>query len=97
MDEIRDGICINCGAHKMLHHYKHPHLCPLDGVEAPVGKPQEWQDSYFETAVSFGTRAEAVMDAIRQSNIGDNVIIHNSDGSINCIITIKCKERPECI
>lgn len=40
-------ICKNCGADKGIHHYK-TLQCPVGGVEARVGKEQEWMDIRFE-------------------------------------------------
>jgi acyl CoA:acetate/3-ketoacid CoA transferase alpha subunit len=41
------------------------------------------------------TKPEAIVDAIRQSEVGDTIIIHNSDGSVWCVIKIETKEHPE--
>lgn len=40
-------------------------------------------------------KPEAILDAIRQADVGDDVIIHNDDGSVYCIINILTKEHPE--
>ena len=45
--------------------------------------------------MSKQTKAEAILDAIRQTDVGSDVIIHNEDMSIFCILTVKCKEHPE--
>lgn len=92
-EEVRGKKCVNCGAEKGLHHYEHPHACPMDGLEAPIGATQFWGETHFETDESFRTRPEAIIDAIKKSGIGDDVIIHNEDGSINSIVTVKCKEH----
>ena len=41
------------------------------------------------------TKAEAVMDAIRQTDVGSDIIIQNEDMSIAYILTMKCIEHPE--
>lgn len=41
------------------------------------------------------TKAEAVLDAIRKTDVGSDIIIQNEDMSIFCILTVKCKEHPE--
>jgi len=41
------------------------------------------------------SKAEAVMQAIRWVDVGGEVIIHNEDGSVFCILIVKCKEHPE--
>ena len=40
-------------------------------------------------------KSEAILDAIRQTDVGSDVIIHNENMSIFCILTVKCKEHPE--
>ena len=42
------------------------------------------------------TKAEAILDAIREGEVGSDIIINNDDMSVFCILTIKCKEHPEC-
>ena len=39
--------CINCGAEISLHQYE-TNKCPLGGIEAPVGKRQQWVNTVFE-------------------------------------------------
>ena len=41
------------------------------------------------------TKNEAVLEAIRKTPVGSDVIVHNSDGLIWCILTVKCKEHNE--
>ena len=41
------------------------------------------------------TKAEAILDAIRKTDVGSDIIIHNEDMSVFCILTVKCKEHPE--
>jgi hypothetical protein len=38
--------CAECGAGNGLHHYQ-TNQCPKGGVEAPIGKRQEWADTTF--------------------------------------------------
>ena len=40
-------------------------------------------------------KGEAILQAIRNGEVGSDVIIHNLDGSIWCVITIKAKEHNE--
>ena len=42
------------------------------------------------------TKAQAILDAIRKTDVGDDIILHNTDISIWCILTVKCKEHAEC-
>lgn len=41
-----DEKCVNCGATEGLHQYE-TNRCPMNGVEAPIGKPQLWMDKTF--------------------------------------------------
>lgn len=41
------------------------------------------------------TKAEAILDAIRNTEVGSDIILHNNDMSIWCILTVKCKEHKE--
>lgn len=41
------------------------------------------------------TKAEAILDAIRKTEVGSDIILHNSDMSIWCILKVVCKEHPE--
>ena len=41
------------------------------------------------------SKAEAILQAIRESDVGSEVIICNEDGSVFCILEIKCKEHSE--
>jgi len=40
-------ICKNCGGWKGLHHYQ-TGQCPVGGVEAPIGRVQDWKVTTFE-------------------------------------------------
>lgn len=40
-------------------------------------------------------KSEAILEAIRKCPVGSDVIINNEDGSVYCILTVKCKEHPE--
>ena len=41
------------------------------------------------------SKAEAILAAIRKTDVGSDIIIQNEDMSIFCILTVKCKEHPE--
>ena len=41
------------------------------------------------------TKGEAILESIRNGEVGSDIIIHNNDGSVWCILTIKCKEHKE--
>lgn len=41
------------------------------------------------------TKAEAILDAIRKTDVGSDIILHNNDNSIWCILTVRCKEHEE--
>ncbi len=41
------------------------------------------------------TKAEAILEAIRKTPVGSDVIIHNSNKSLWCVLTVKCKEHDE--
>jgi hypothetical protein len=45
--------------------------------------------------VACATKAAAILDAIRKTDVGSDIIIQNEDMSIYCILTVKCKEHPE--
>ena len=40
-------------------------------------------------------KSEAILTAIRNTDVGDNIIIHNNDMSVWCILKVICKEHPE--
>lgn len=39
-------ICKNCGGWKGLHHFE-TDACPLNGVEAPIGRKQKYHSNQF--------------------------------------------------
>lgn len=41
------------------------------------------------------TKAEAILDAIRNTDVGSDIVLHNSDMSIWCILRVICKEHNE--
>ena len=41
------------------------------------------------------TKPQAIYEAIQLADVGDEVIIHNDNGSVFCILSIKAKEHPE--
>jgi len=41
------------------------------------------------------TKGEAILEAIRTTEVGRDIILHNNDKSIWCILTVKCKEHEE--
>ena len=43
------------------------------------------------------TKAEAILDAIRKTDVGSDIILHNNDMSIWCILRVTTKEHPESI
>ena len=45
--------------------------------------------------VAHLTKAEALLKAVRETDVGSDIIIHNEDLSVFCILTVKCKEHPE--
>ena len=45
--------------------------------------------------VILGTKASAILQAIRNADVGSDIIVQNEDGSVYCILTVKCKEHPE--
>jgi hypothetical protein len=47
--------------------------------------------------VECATKATAILTAIRNAEVGSDIIVNNDDGSIFCILTVKCKEHPETI
>jgi hypothetical protein len=59
-----NGTCKKCGGDSAIHHYQ-TNQCPVGGREAPIGKPDEWQDHSFFEAVDFDTVA-ALATATRQ-------------------------------
>ncbi len=43
------------------------------------------------------TKAEAILEAIRNTEVGSEIILHNNDMGIWCILKVICKEHPESI
>ena len=41
------------------------------------------------------TKAEAVLEAIRTAEVGSNIILHNNDMAIWCILKVVAKEHEE--
>ena len=41
------------------------------------------------------SKSEAILEAIRTIEVGGNIVIHNADGSIWCILKKVCEERGE--
>jgi len=41
------------------------------------------------------SKSEAILQAIRETPVGSDIIIHNSDMSVWCILEVKCKEHNE--
>jgi sortase (surface protein transpeptidase) len=41
------------------------------------------------------SKAQAILDAIRELNVGDALIIHNEDGSVAYILKLITTEHPE--
>lgn len=41
------------------------------------------------------SKGDALLKAIRETDVGSNVIIHNSNGCIWCILRVVAKEHPE--
>lgn len=41
------------------------------------------------------TKPEAILEAIRNINVGDNVIIHNADGTVWSVLKLICREHEE--
>ena len=41
------------------------------------------------------TKAEAILEAIRTTEVGNDIILHNNDMSIWCILKVVCKEHEE--
>ena len=50
-----DNTCANCGADRGLHHYE-TMQCPVGGVEAPIGRKQEWTTTTFRDKQEVFTR-----------------------------------------
>ena len=41
------------------------------------------------------TKAEAILNAIRTTEVDSDIILHNNDMSIWCILRVVAKEHPE--
>jgi len=41
------------------------------------------------------TKPEAILESIRRTDVGSDIIIQNNDLSIWCILKVICKEHPE--
>ena len=53
--------CGNCGGDKAIHHYL-TDQCPVGGVEAPVGKEQEWKTSTTFVGIPFDPPSRLAKD-----------------------------------
>lgn len=40
-------------------------------------------------------KGEAILEAIRRTDVGSEIILHNSDMSIWCVLKVIAKEHPE--
>lgn len=49
MNKHAQGKCFHCGADDGLHQYE-TMKCPRFGIEAPVGRDQEWDEKTFVNA-----------------------------------------------
>jgi hypothetical protein len=41
------------------------------------------------------TKEKAILEAIRKTEVGSDVILHNNDGSVWCVLRVICKEHTE--
>lgn len=41
------------------------------------------------------TKSEAILEAIRRTNVGSDIILHNNEKSIWCILSVVAKEHEE--
>ncbi len=73
-----DTICKNCGGSYGLHNAD-TNQCPVNGVEAPAGKPQYWSDSTFITAKSTQTNETTPLwkELNEKRTQGEWIIRHN--------------------
>lgn len=53
--------CSNCGGDRAIHHYQ-TDQCPAGGVEAPVGKQQEFKTSTFVAQIPFDPPSRMARD-----------------------------------
>lgn len=53
--------CKNCGGDEAIHHYQ-TDQCPVGGVEAPVGREQEWKTSTFAAEIPFDPPSRMAKD-----------------------------------
>lgn len=62
---MKTGICKNCGADYMLHHYM-TMQCPVGGrEETRANKEQEWKDTTFESQEEFAEKGEKKYKKLR--------------------------------
>jgi len=55
--------------------------------------PQPWVEGGGK--MNLKKKSEAILEAIRKTEVGNDIILHNNDMSIWCILTVKCKEHKE--
>lgn len=79
LEEIRDNLLKEKYAEKQDANYSQGYI---EGV----------LDMYNEAKK---TKAEAILEAIRKTKVGNDIILHNTDMSIWCILTMICKEHEE--
>jgi hypothetical protein len=74
-----------------------PLFSEQNGYKKPILKIWKWRLFWIKPngIRAFQSKAEAVMESIRQAEVGDNVVIHNEDGSIFCVLEVKAKEHSE--
>jgi hypothetical protein len=41
------------------------------------------------------SKAEALLQAVRETKVGSDIILHNPDMGVWCILTVRCKEHSE--
>ena len=56
--------CKICGAGEGLHHFE-TMQCPRNGMEAPVGRKQEWQKTIYQSDADR-ERAEAAEQRVKK-------------------------------
>ena len=88
---MAEETCIHCRAYQGLHHYD-TMQCPKGGVEAPIGRKQEWQQTTFDNGLCC-TQAKSqaykeIGEALQKATLTglNGEIVLWDKGFINCLL-----------
>ena len=87
--------CKICGAGEGLHHFE-TMQCPRNGMEAPVGRKQEWQKTIYQSGEDCA-RAETAEQRVRELEAAARAMLKVYDrgsviGTIGYDVCMKMRE-----